>query len=210
MVIGEVIAVGIFLTPAGMSKSIGSPFWIAVVWLAIGLMSLCGALCYGELASRYPEAGGGYVYLRKAYGPRLAFLYGWKSFLVMDPGLTASLAAGLAGYVGYVIHLSPIGTKAVAIAAVWALAAVNIIGLRVGAALLRWLTFLKLGLLALIILLAVIGGLGNWSNLVPLVAQRPGSAPLAAALAGGLIGAFYSFGGWWDLSKLGGEVREPE
>jgi APA family basic amino acid/polyamine antiporter len=209
LVVGEVIAVGIFLTPAQMSKSLGSPFWIAVVWLCVGAMSLCGALCYGELAARYPEAGGGYVYLREAYGPRLAFLYGWKSFLVMDPGLTAALAIGLASYAGYIIHLSPLETKLAALTAIWALAAANIFGLKLGAALLRWLTFLKLGLLALIILWSIGGRLGDWGNLLPLVAQREASAPLAGALAGGLIAAFFSFGGWWDLSKLAGEVREP-
>jgi APA family basic amino acid/polyamine antiporter len=209
LVVGEVIAVGIFLTPAQMSKSIGSPLWIAIVWLGVGAMSLCGALCYGELAARFPEAGGGYVYLREAYGPRLAFLYGWKSFLVMDPGLTAALAIGLASYAGYIVHLSPVGTKAVALAAVWALALANIRGIKVGAALLRWLTFLKLSLLALIIVWAIGGGLGDWNNLLPIAAQRAGSSPLVGALAGGMVAAFFSFGGWWDLSKLAGEVREP-
>ncbi len=68
--------------------------WLLVVWLAMGAMALCGALCYGELAARYPEAGGGYVYLREAYGPAVAFMYGWMAFLVMDPGLTAALAVG--------------------------------------------------------------------------------------------------------------------
>ncbi|HEX8747548.1 MAG TPA: amino acid permease, partial [Pyrinomonadaceae bacterium] len=77
LVVGEVIGVGIFLTPAAMAKSLASPFWLLVAWLLMGLMALCGALCYGELAARYPEAGGGYVYLREAYGPGLAFLYGW-------------------------------------------------------------------------------------------------------------------------------------
>src|SRR5437764_5367354 len=192
-----------------MSKSIGSPLWIALVWLVVGAMSLCGALCYGELAARYPEAGGGYVYLREAYGPRLAFLYGWKSFLVMDPGLTAALGIGLASYAGYIVHLSPLGTRLVALAAIWALAVANIFGLKLGAALMRWLTVLKLGLLALIILWAIGGKLGDWANLLPLVAQREASAPLAGALAGGLVAAFFSFGGWWDLSKLAGEVREP-
>jgi basic amino acid/polyamine antiporter, APA family len=209
MVVGEVIAVGIFLTPAQMSKSLGSPFWIAMVWLGVGAMSLCGALCYGELAARFPEAGGGYVYLREAYGPRVAFLYGWQSFLVMDPGLTAALGIGLASYAGYVKTLSPLAVKAVALAVIWALAAANIFGLKLGAALLRWLTVVKLGLLALIIVWAMVGRLGDWSHLLPLVAQRPASAPLAEAMAGGLVAAFFSFGGWWDLSKLGGEVREP-
>ncbi len=118
LVVGEVIAVGIFLTPAGMAKALGSPMWLLVVWLAMGAMALCGALCYGELAARYPEAGGGYVYLREAYGPAVAFMYGWMAFLVMDPGLTAVLAVGLATYAGYGLNLSPWGIKAVAIATI--------------------------------------------------------------------------------------------
>src|SRR3989442_1104248 len=115
LIVGEVIAVGIFLTPAGMAKSLGSPMWLLVVWLIMGGMALCGALCYGELASRFPETGGGYVYLREAYGRPIAFLYGWMALLVMDPGLTAALAVGLAGYVGYIFRLSPAGGKAVAV-----------------------------------------------------------------------------------------------
>jgi APA family basic amino acid/polyamine antiporter len=74
LVIGEVIAVGIFLTPAEMAKSLGSPFWLLIIWLVMGMMALSGALCYGELAARFPEAGGGYVYLRETYGRELAFL----------------------------------------------------------------------------------------------------------------------------------------
>jgi len=111
LVIGEVIAVGIFLTPASMARSLGSPFWLLLVWLVMGGMALSGALCYGELAARFPEAGGGYVYLRRAYGRAVAFLYGWKCLLVMDPGITAALAVGLASYVGYVVPLSAAAFK---------------------------------------------------------------------------------------------------
>src|SRR6478609_10467015 len=93
-VIGEIIAVGIFLTPAGMAKALGSPFWLLLVWVLMAALSLCGALCFGELAVRFPEAGGGYAYLREIYGPGLAFLYGWMALLVMDPGLTAAIATG--------------------------------------------------------------------------------------------------------------------
>src|SRR5256714_13226674 len=118
LVVGEVIAVGIFLTPAGMAQALGSPMWLLIVWLGMGVMALCGALSYGELAARYPEAGGGYVYLREAYGPALAFMYGWMAFLVMDPGLTAALAVGLAAYAGYILKLSPLGTKQLAVATI--------------------------------------------------------------------------------------------
>jgi APA family basic amino acid/polyamine antiporter len=209
LVVGEVIGVGIFLTPAGMAKSLGSPFWLLVVWLAMGLMALCGALCYGELAARYPEAGGGYVYLREAYGPGLAFLYGWMALLVVDPGLTAALAVGLASYMGYIFKLSPSGIKVVAVASIIMLAAINIRGLRLGAWLVRWLTIFKLGSLLFLLAWGLGLQLGNWSNFVPLVARRADSIPLAGALAGGTVAAFFSFGGWWDVSKVAGEVREP-
>src|SRR3954465_910040 len=132
LVVGEVVGVGIFLTPAEMTKSVGSPLWVLVVWLVSGTMALCGALCFGELAARRPEAGGQYAYLRDAYGPPLAFLYGWMGLLVLDPGLTAALAVGAASYVSYATGLSPLMTKALAVALVVALALVNIRGVRWG------------------------------------------------------------------------------
>jgi len=209
LVIGEVIAVGIFLTPASMARSLGSPFWLLIVWLVMGGMALSGALCYGELAARHPDAGGGYVYLREAYGPAIAFLYGWKCLLVMDPGITAALAVGLAGYVGYIVHLSPVAQKLVGIAAILVMAGVNVVGVRVGARLVQWLTAFKLGALAFIAIAAVALGRGQWSNFVPFVAQRSGSEPLPGALAPALVGAFFAFGGWWEIGKLSGEARDP-
>ena len=210
LIVGEVIAVGIFLTPSGMAKSLGSPFWLLVVWLLMGGMALCGALCYGELASRFPEAGGGYVYLREAYGRPIAFLYGWMALLVMDPGLTAALAVGLASYAGYIFGLTSSALKAVAIASIVFVALVNIRGVKFGGGLVSLLTVLKLGLLFVLIAWSFGTQSGNWSNFQPFFDQRAGSEPLIGALAGGLVGAFFSFGGWWDLSKLAGEVCEPQ
>lgn len=210
LIVGEVIAVGIFLTPAGMAKSLGSPVWLLIVWLVIGAMATCGALCYGELAARFPEAGGGYVYLREAYGRPVAFLYGWMALLVMDPGLTAALAVGMAAYVSFIFKLSATALKAVAIGSILFVALVNVRGVRLGGGLIRWLTIIKLGLLGLVIVWGFGSRAGHWSNFIPLVAQRPGSGALPEALAGGLVGAFFSFGGWWDLSKIAGEVRDPE
>ena len=209
LVVGEVIAVGIFLTPAGMAKALGSPMWLLVVWLTMGAMALCGALCYGELSARYPEAGGGYVYLREAYGPAVAFMFGWMAFLVMDPGLTAALAVGLATYAGYGLGLSPLGIKLVAVATIVVVALINIRGVRLGAGFIRTLAFLKLGLLALVFLWGVGFQLGNWSNFTPFVSRSTNSTPLIGALAGGMVGAFFSFAGWWDLGKLAGEVKNP-
>lgn len=209
LVVGEVIAVGIFLTPAGMAKALGSPLLLLAVWLTMGAMALCGALCYGELSARYPEAGGGYVYLREAYGSAVAFMYGWMAFLVMDPGLTAALAVGLATYAGYGLKLSPLGIKIVAIATIVVVALINIRGVKLGAGFVRTLAFLKLGLLAFVFLWGIGFQLGDWSNFTPFVPRRADSAPLIAALAGGAVGAFFSFAGWWDLGKLAGEVKNP-
>jgi APA family basic amino acid/polyamine antiporter len=209
LVVGEVIGVGIFLTPAAMAKQLGSPLWLLVVWLGMGAVTLAGALCLGELTARLPAAGGGYVYLREAYGPGVAFLFGWMSLLVMDPGLTAALAMGLAGYVGYVVELSDAGVKAVAGGAILVLAAANIIGVRLGAGLLRAFTVLKLGLLAFIVVWGFGRGLGDWSHFTPFGARPAGSPPFAGALAAGVVAAFFSFAGWWDMSKMAGEVRDP-
>lgn len=209
LIVGEVIAVGIFLTPAGMAKDLASPFWLLVVWLTMGAMALCGALCYGELSARYPEAGGGYVYLREAYGPAVAFMYGWMAFLVMDPGLTALLAVGLATYAGYILKFSGGSLKLIAIATIVIVALINIRGVKLGAGFVRTMTFLKLGLLAFVFLWGVGFQLGDWSNFTPFVTRPANTTPLIGALAGGMMSAFFSFAGWWDLGKLAGEVKNP-
>src|SRR5438876_7598356 len=209
LVVGEVVAIGIFLTPAGMARSLGSPFWLLIVWLLMGVMALSGALCYGELAARAPDAGGGYVYLREAYGAGVAFLYGWKCLLVMDPGITAALAAGLASYVGYAVGVSGVALKFIAIGSILLIAAVNVVGLKLGSGLMQCLTALKLGALALIAVLAFVLRAGSWSNFIPFIAQHPGSDPLPGALAPHLVVASVAFVGWWEISSLAGEARDP-
>jgi basic amino acid/polyamine antiporter, APA family len=209
LVVGEIIGVGIFLTPAEMTRGLGSPFWVLVVWLAVGAAVFCGSLCYGELAARYPEAGGGYVYLREAWGPGVAFLYGWKSLLVMDPGLTAALAAGLGHYAAALAPLGDLGQKGVAIGAILSLALLSALGVGIGAGVVRLLAAAKMLLLGAIIVWGFASTHGAWANFRPFVAQRPGSATLLAGLAGGIVGAFFSFGGFWDVAKIGGEIRDP-
>jgi len=208
-VAGECIAVGIFLTPAGMAKSLGSPFWLLAVWIFMGVTTLSGALCYGELAGRFPRAGGTYVYLQETFGRCVAFLYGWMCLLVLDPGLTAALAMGAASYAGYVLHSSPAVNKVSAFAVIWALCFLNIMSIRLSAGFLRWMTWLKFALLVLLTVWAGVFRLGSPSNFMPFVTQRPGSLPLIPALGAAMVGAFFSFGGWWDVSKIAEEVRDP-
>jgi APA family basic amino acid/polyamine antiporter len=209
LVVGQVIAVGIFLTPGSMIRTLASPFWILTVWLIMGAMAVCGALCYGALAARFPQAGGGYVYLREAYGRRLAFLYGWKCFLVMDPGITAALATGFASYAAYIVPLGSVTTRLVGIGAIAGFALIHVAGVRPGARVLTTLSVLKVSLVVVLVVAALASAGGDWHHFVPF-AFRPGAAaPLGGALAGALVAAFFSFGGWWEVTKIAGEVRDP-
>lgn len=209
LVVGQVIAVGIFLTPGTIIREVASPFWILVVWAVMGAMAICGALCYGALASRYPQAGGGYVYLREAYGPRAAFLYGWKCLLVMDPGITAALAMGFGSYVSYIAPLSDVGMRLVAVAAIAGFAIVHIVGVRLGIRLLTAVSVLKVGLVFALVVAALSSAAGSWGHFVPLVDRHPGAPPMAGAMAGALVAAFFSFGGWWEVTRMAGEMRDP-
>lgn len=207
LVVGGTIGVGIFLTPAGMARSLASPALLISVWTFIGGTALCGALCFGELAARFPEAGGGYVYLRKAFGPGVAFLYGWKCLLVMDPGITAALATGLGAYVQAMQPGVP--PKLVAMTAILIVAIANIAGVRLAAGIGHFLAITKVGLLVLLVVWGFLSGVGSVSHIFPLVDRRPSASPLFPAMAGAVISAFFSFGGWWELTKLAGEVKEP-
>ncbi len=210
LVVGQVIAVGIFLTPAAMVRDLVAPLWVLGVWVLMGGMAICGALVFGELASRYPQAGGVYVYLREAWGPRLAFLYGWKCFLVMDPGLSAALAAGLSSYLPYVFAIGPRGQLAAGVGVIVSLALVNTAGVRLGARVIALLTVAKLALLAIVILAGVLAPAGDWHHFVPLAERPAAAAPLVGALAGAIVSAFFSFGGWWEAGRMAGEIRDAQ
>ena len=198
---------GIFLTPAGMARALAAPALVFLVWAFMGAAALCGALSLGELAARYPEAGGNYVYLREAYGPSLAFLYGWKCLLIMDPGLTAALAMGLGAYAQATLpSLSP---KAVALGAIVVIAAANVAGLRLAGAIGHFLAVAKIVLLVALVVWGFASGAGDTSHLTPFLERRAGAGPLVPALAGAMVMAFFSFGGWWEAAKLAGEVRDP-
>jgi APA family basic amino acid/polyamine antiporter len=204
MIIAEVIGVGIFLTPAEMSRTLGSTSWVLGVWGLVGLLSAAGALCYAELGTRFPEAGGGYVYLREAFGERCAFVYGWMSLLVMDPGLTAALGVGLATYLLAVMGGSPSYVRVVAIACILVLATVSTLGIESSARVLRLTAMAKLATIAVLIVAVIVRG-GASATAAPTAVAMPSFS----ALAGALMGAFFAFGGWWDLGKMGEEIVEP-
>src|SRR5215217_1735438 len=103
IVAGSMIGSGIFIVSGGISKQVGSPGWLLVVWVVTGVLTLIGALSYGELAAMMPKAGGQYVYLREAFSPFWGFLYGWTLFLVIQTGTIAAVAVGFARYTGVLI-----------------------------------------------------------------------------------------------------------
>src|SRR6187549_2926560 len=103
IVAGSMIGSGIFIVSGGISKQVGSPGWLLVVWIVTGLLTIVGALSCGELAAMMPKAGGQYVYLREAFSPLWGFLYGWALFLVIQTGTIAAVAVGFARYLGVLV-----------------------------------------------------------------------------------------------------------
>ena len=103
VVVGSMIGSGIFIVSADMARNIGSPGWLLVAWLLTGVLTVVGALSYGELAAMMPRAGGQYVYLREAFSPLWGFLYGWTLFLVIQTGTIAAVAVGFARYFGALV-----------------------------------------------------------------------------------------------------------
>ena len=209
VVTGESIALGIFLTPAAMAKSLGSPLLLAAVWCGMGLITMCGALCYSELAVRFPQAGGEYVYLREGYGTRVAFLYGWMSAAVMDPGLAAALAMGATPYLFSLIGASPQVRLWIPALILLGLAALNYVGTRFSRRIMAAANLLKIAVLLCLVAWAWISGHATTANLIPIADRRSGSEPLFGAIAGATVSAFFSFGGWWEAGKVAGEVRNP-
>jgi APA family basic amino acid/polyamine antiporter len=197
----------VFLTPAETIGALASPAWTLGLWLGAGALVFAGALTFGELAARRPESGGLYVFLREAWGERAAFLYGWQCVLVLDPGVTAGLASGLARYVVAVFPGAAAHERWIALAAVWILAAAPMAGLKPSLRSLALLTGWKVLALLAVIVVAFTTGSGSFAHFEPFLARRPDAPPLGGALAAGLIGVFFSFGGFWEASRLAGEIR---
>jgi basic amino acid/polyamine antiporter, APA family len=173
-------------------------------------MALSGALCYSELAIRFPESGGEYIYLRAGYGEQVAFLYGWMSSIVMYPGVAAALAVGSVAYIAQLLPLSPLGSTLAPVLILVFFGLLNLVGTGVSGAVMSTVNVLKLLILAALVGWAVVSGHAHFSNLLPLAQRRPGSDPLFPAIVGGVVSAFFSFAGWWEASKIAGEVRNPK
>jgi basic amino acid/polyamine antiporter, APA family len=202
IVIGIVIGSGIFVLPNLIARSLPSAPAILAVWVVAGVLSFFGALAYAELGAMLPATGGQYVYLREAYGPLCAFVCGWTFMLAVLAGGSAWLAVTFSIYAGYFFPLTAAAAKALSIALIAALSAVNYVGVQEGAWVQRTFTGLK------IVGLAVLIGAGLLS---PHTAAPAAAPPLAAMHFGAAMAAcLMAYNGWSYVSFVAGEVRDPQ
>jgi len=223
LTVGSIIGTGIFITTGDMAKTVPHAGLILLVWLAGGLLTIAGALSYAELGVMFPRAGGIYLFLKEAYGPLWGFLYGWACFFVIMSGGIATLGVGFGEYLGsfvpffstqhelwaldlggFVWRVS--GGQIAAALAILFLTAVNYFGLREGALLQNLLTVLKIGSIAVFV---VIGFLVPAKAGGELTAPLP-AAPLLTGFGVAMIAALWTYDGWYGLVFSAGEVKRPE
>jgi APA family basic amino acid/polyamine antiporter len=210
IVIGTVIGSGIFLVPGNVLRQAGGhPGPALLVWVVGGVLSLLGALAYGELGAMNPAAGGLYVYLRDALGPLTAFLYGWTFFLVIATGSAATLAVASTSYLQQFIELGPIGQKLAAVALLAIVAAINVRGTRGSADVQNWSTAIKVG--ALLIMSAVLV-VSHRAVAADAVAFWPVSITpsLLSGMGLGMIGVLWAYEGWQYVTFSAGEAMNPQ
>lgn len=225
LTIGSIVGTGIFLTTSDMAKVLPHPGLILLVWLAGGLLTLAGALTYGELGAMFPRAGGLYHYVREAYGPLWGFLYGWTAFLVIMSGGIAALGVAFGEYLGsflpwfstqHVLLAVPVtagwswtvsGGQVAAALAIVLLTAVNHLGLKEGASVQNALTVLKIGSIVAFAALGLLVHARVAPDLRGPVAALPGG--LLAAFGVAMIAALWTYDGWYGLTCSAGEMRDP-
>ena len=228
IVAGTMIGTAIFVVPANMLHHVGSPWRVIGVWAFAGLLSLFGALGYSELGAALPEAGGEYVYLHRAYGPLVGFLYGWTQFIVAKSASIAAIATGFLLYLayfapmlrgvlwqvelhlgGHALALRVTGLQAGATVMIVLLSGLNILGVRRSGALQTVFTAAKIAVLGIIILLGLFLARGTMAHFSPAAAIAP-SAPGITGFGLATISALWAYDGWNNLSMVAGEVENPQ
>ena len=203
-VLGSVIGSGIFLTTGVMAATLPSATLLLVAWATGGALALCGGLTYAELGAMFPKSGGVYVYLREAFGPLVAFLYGWAAFLVFWSGGIAAVSVGFAEYLRY--FLPGIPAAPVAVAAIVVLGGINYVGVRTGNATNVVLTVAKVSGLAALPVMAIFASkvTPHWTPIVPPIAN-----PLAA-FGVAMIAVLWTNDAWYCVTWIADEMKEPQ
>ena len=209
IVIGTVIGSGIFLVPGGVIRQAGGYAGPAlVVWVIGGVLSLLGALAYGELGAMNPAAGGLYIYLRDAFGPITAFLYGWTFFLVIATGSAATLAVASSAYLQQFVPLGPIGQKATAVTLLAIVAVINVRSTRGSADVQNWTTAIKVGAL-LVMSVALLAGGGGARQPAPFWPPAF-TSEIVSGMGLGMIGVLWAYEGWQYVTFSAGEATSPQ
>jgi APA family basic amino acid/polyamine antiporter len=209
LIVGIVIGAGIFKAPAMVAGMSGSATWMFVAWAAGGVISLVGALCYAELATTYPHAGGDYHFLHRAFGARLSFLYAWARFSVITTGSIALLAFVFGDYMSQLWPLGPQGASIYAAGSVIVLWWVNARGLRSGATAQGWLTAAEVGGLLLVVgagAALALRAAGVDSAAAP--APASAAAPTLSSLGLAMVFVLLTFGGWNEAAYLSAELED--
>jgi len=208
MVIGTIIGASIFVQPSEVTGQVPTLLGIFAVWLVAGVLTMFGALVCAELASRYPEAGGVYVYLREAFSPALGFLWGWAMFWTMHSGIIAAIAVVCSRYLGFLVELSDIGQKYVAVAIILILSVVNYLGVKHGSVLQMVITAGKLVAIGAIVVLGfVFGGDAHAAAVSSTATVEPGSFG-AGEFALALVAGLFTFGGWHMVTYNAEETKD--
>ncbi len=214
VVIGAIIGVGIFFTPATLARAVPNAGWVLGIWVLGGVASIAGALVFADLGARWPRAGGLYVFLREGFadktGSALSFLYGWLQLLVVQPAAMAIIALVLMDHLAFVLGpVGPVGRSAGACAAIAIFTAANLLGLRVGGRIQIGMAALKVGALAVLVLVGVHWGSAARIFSSPEAASAP-QGTLSSWLLFGMIPVMFTFGGAYHGTFIAGSVRDPE
>lgn len=207
MIIGTVIGSGIFLVPGTILRSVGNSVPLAaMVWLAGGILSLLGALTYGELSAARPRAGGLYVYIRDCFGALPAFLFGWTFFLVISAGSVATLAVAFSNYVREFIPLSPLLAKVISVLLILSITIVNIRGTRQSANLTNVTTAFKVAVIvALGIVLWIFGAHPLFEH-----AANTHTQSTLSGVGVAMISVLWAYEGWQYVTFSAGETINPQ
>jgi basic amino acid/polyamine antiporter, APA family len=203
IVMGGIVGAGIFVNPAEVATHVATPVLIVGLWVLGGAIAMAGALVYAELAARRPEVGGQYAYLRDAWGPMPAFLYGWSLLLVIQSGGMAAVAITFARYFHDLTHV-PIPDGAVAAAVLVLLTLINCLGVKAGSNVQSALMLLKIIAIAALVLAGLI-----LAGPAPTLPQPTAATGTLGAIGAALTPVMFAYGGWQTSSFVAGEMRDP-
>jgi APA family basic amino acid/polyamine antiporter len=208
LVMNGIIGAGIFINPYVVAKQVHTSALILGAWLLGGLIAIAGAFIYAELAQLLPEVGGQYAYLREAYGPLVAFLYGWVLLLVIQTGGMAAVTITFAKYFLEVTH-SPAPVWVIAVVSIAALTILNCLGVRSGASVQSGLMVMKVFAIAGFVMLGLVYAKGGNLSLQPMLDRPPGGG-LISAFGAAMAPVLFAYAGWQTASFVAGELKRPE